>query len=83
MRNHLPVPDVDPNTYILEIEIEGKSENVTLSLDDLKKFPRHTVTSTVMCAGNRRSEMHKVTYLYVYYILQILENTLFNNKVKQ
>ncbi|XP_045468977.1 sulfite oxidase-like isoform X1 [Harmonia axyridis] len=60
VRNHLPVPDIQVDTYALEVEIEGKSKILTLSLDDLKKFPKHSVTSTVMCAGNRRSEMHKV-----------------------
>ncbi|XP_044764248.1 sulfite oxidase-like [Coccinella septempunctata] len=60
VRNHLPVPDIDPKDYTLEIEIEGKSGNLTLSLEELKQFPKHSVTATVMCAGNRRSEMHKV-----------------------
>lgn len=59
VRNHLPVPDVDPNTYELEIEIEGKN-NVVFTLDQLKRLPKKTITATIMCAGNRRSEMTKV-----------------------
>ncbi|GLV31930.1 shopper [Carabus blaptoides fortunei] len=60
VRNHLPVPVVDPASYELDIEIEGKQKVVTLTLEQLKKFPKHTVTATIMCAGNRRSEMTKV-----------------------
>ncbi|KAL3276451.1 hypothetical protein HHI36_011832 [Cryptolaemus montrouzieri] len=60
VRNHLPVPDIDASTYELEIEIEGKAKTLCLSLEDLKQFPKYTITATVMCAGNRRSEMTKV-----------------------
>ncbi|XP_046981102.1 sulfite oxidase-like [Schistocerca americana] len=60
VRNHLPVPDVDLSTY--ELEVEGlDAKGLVLSLDELKtKFPKHTVTAAVQCAGNRRSEMAKV-----------------------
>lgn len=59
-RNHLPVPKVDPETYKLEIEgLPGGA--VALTLDELKsRFPKHTVTATLQCAGNRRSDMNKV-----------------------
>ncbi|KAG7477434.1 hypothetical protein MATL_G00069530 [Megalops atlanticus] len=59
-RNHLPVPKVDPETYQLEIEgLPGGP--VSLSLAELKsRFPKHTVTATLQCAGNRRSEMNQV-----------------------
>lgn len=60
VRNHLPVPEVDPDTYNLEIEGIGV-KSISLSLHDLKtKFPKHTLTAAVQCAGNRRSEMSKV-----------------------
>lgn len=64
-RNHLPVPHVDPASYKLQIEIHGPNDkreggSLSLSLDDLKsKFAKHTVTATIQCAGNRRSDMHK------------------------
>lgn len=60
-RNHLPVPQIDPATYQLKIAIEGPNGGeLAFSLDDLKtKFPKHTVTATIQCAGNRRSDMHK------------------------
>ncbi|XP_041097851.1 sulfite oxidase, mitochondrial isoform X1 [Polyodon spathula] len=60
-RNHLPVPEVDPERYRLEISGEGIPKALSLTLEDLKtKFPKHTVTATLQCAGNRRSEMNKI-----------------------
>ncbi|XP_039250360.2 sulfite oxidase-like [Styela clava] len=55
VRNHLPVPEVDPETFRLEIVIGPKS--IKYSLEDLKKFQWSTVTTTIQCAGNRREEM--------------------------
>lgn len=59
-RNHLPVPQVDPASY--ELHVAGLHGGVlSLSLEELKtRFPKHTVTATLQCAGNRRSEMNKV-----------------------
>lgn len=60
IRNHLPVPEIDPDKYELELEVEGTDRKVVFSLDDLKKFPKATIIATLMCAGNRRAEMKKV-----------------------
>ena len=61
VRNHLPVPRVDPEHYALEIKGEGIKKPVKLTLEDLKtKFPKHKVTATIQCAGNRRIELNKV-----------------------
>ncbi|KAI8920476.1 Oxidoreductase, molybdopterin-binding domain-containing protein [Entophlyctis helioformis] len=61
VRNHLPVPVIDPATYSLEIDGPGIPDGFSLSLDDLKtKFPRVDVMVTLQCAGNRRKEMHDV-----------------------
>ena len=61
VRNHLPVPRVNPEQYRLVVGGEGVSNPVSLSLHDLKtKFPRYTVTSTIQCAGNRRVELNRV-----------------------
>lgn len=51
---------MDPASY--QLHVEGLPGGVlTLSLEDLKtRFPKHTVTATLQCAGNRRSEMNKV-----------------------
>jgi len=72
-RHHHPVPVVDPQTFELIVEAdEGVSSSssssssppsgmrtLKLSLEDLKtKFPKHTVTTTLQCAGNRRSELN-------------------------
>lgn len=58
-RNHLPVPHVDPAAY--QLRVEGLPRPLSLSLQELKsRFPRHTVTATMQCAGNRRSEMNAV-----------------------
>nr|DBA32909.1 TPA: hypothetical protein GDO54_000658 [Pyxicephalus adspersus] len=63
-RNHLPVPDINPDEFQLTVERpNGQNEKVPLklSLNDLKtKFPRHEVIATLQCAGNRRSEMNAV-----------------------
>lgn len=60
VRNHLPVPDIDASTYELELFDEESQKEKTLTLKDIKKYPKQTVTATIMCAGNRRSEMIKV-----------------------
>ena len=60
VRNHLPVPEVDVTVYSLEVSGLGL-KNVSLTIDDLKcKFPQHTVTATIQCAGNRREELGRV-----------------------
>lgn len=60
VRNHLPVPQVDPASYVLEICGEGIKEPIRLTLEDLKKFPKREVTAVIQCAGNRRSELTTV-----------------------
>ncbi|XP_055528646.1 sulfite oxidase, mitochondrial isoform X2 [Wyeomyia smithii] len=60
VRNHLPVPQVDITDYELDIEVELNGKQRTLKFDDLKKFPKHSVTATIMCGGNRRGEMIEI-----------------------
>lgn len=59
-RNHLAIPDIDPEEYRLVISGKGvKKENGKkgkrrFTLDDLKtKFKKHEVVTTLQCAGNR------------------------------
>jgi sulfite oxidase len=61
-RNHLPVPVITAADYRLEVATDaGSVRSFTLSeLQDTAKFPRHSVLSTVQCAGNRRSELAAV-----------------------
>lgn len=50
---------MDPDLYRLHVEGLPRGE-LTLSLEELKtRFPKHTITATLQCAGNRRSEMNK------------------------
>ncbi|XP_064354622.1 sulfite oxidase, mitochondrial [Dromaius novaehollandiae] len=59
-RNHLPVPAVDAETYRLRVEGPGGRE-LSLSLEELRsRFPKHEVTATLQCAGNRRADMSRV-----------------------
>lgn len=60
------MPEVDPNDY--ELEITGRSiKTIHLSLEDIKtKFKKHTITSTIQCAGNRRSELNSVSLVLIY-----------------
>ena len=61
VRNHLPVPEVDPKTYRLEVNLGKGAKPLTLSLDELKtKFKQHTLTVAIQCAGNRRDEMNGI-----------------------
>ena len=61
VRNHLPVPDVDPKSYALEVNVEKGGKPLKLTLEDLKtKFKQHTVTVAIQCAGNRRDEMNAI-----------------------
>ena len=60
VRNHMPVPKrIDQKEYRLEVSREG-SVSLNLSLEELKKFPEYTISSTVQCAGNRRSQMSAI-----------------------
>lgn len=60
VRNHMPVPEIDPDMYELEVVDTDGSTLATLSLAELKKLPRHEVAATVQCAGNRRNELNVV-----------------------
>ncbi|XP_011498053.1 PREDICTED: probable sulfite oxidase, mitochondrial [Ceratosolen solmsi marchali] len=58
VRNHLPVPIINLENYELEFTVEDEAIK-SLTLADIKKYPKYTITSAVMCGGNRRSEMAK------------------------
>ena len=57
VRNHGPVPVVNETVY--RLKVTGIVQRpLTLSLAELKcRFPKKTVMATLMCAGNRRTEM--------------------------
>lgn len=54
VRSHLPVPQVDAAAWTLKIGGEVNSP-ITLSLDEIKKLPAVTITTTLECAGNGRA----------------------------
>lgn len=60
-RNHGDIPQVDSDSY--RLTINGMVETpLSLSLDDLRRnFPTHMLIATMVCAGNRRSELNNVT----------------------
>jgi sulfite oxidase len=54
VRHHLYAARVDVNEW--KLTVGGEVENsVTLTLDELKRAPKHTVTVTLECAGNGRA----------------------------
>jgi hydroxyacylglutathione hydrolase len=60
VRNHGPVPVVDPASYRLTVGGLVR-EPLSLSLDDLRRrFERATVTAALTCAGNRRNELARL-----------------------
>jgi sulfite oxidase len=60
IRSHGPVPHIDAATWRLRISGQGLAET-ELSLSDLReRFPPRTVTATMQCAGNRRSELNAI-----------------------
>jgi hydroxyacylglutathione hydrolase len=60
IRNHGPIPEVDPASY--RLTVRGLvSEPLDLSLDELRRrFERVTVAAYLACAGNRRSELASI-----------------------
>jgi len=61
VRNHLPVPKVDPESFQLTISGEELQEPLVLTLEDLKThFPKEVVVATLQCSGNRRNDMNRV-----------------------
>ena len=59
VRSHGDTPTVDPKTFILNVSGLAKTP-LSLSLDDLRRFPECTVEAVMQCAGNRRADMLKV-----------------------
>jgi sulfite oxidase len=60
MRNHGPVPEVDPQTWRLRVAGLVNTP-LELSLDALREgFAQHEVTAVLQCAGNRRSGLVQV-----------------------
>jgi sulfite oxidase len=55
VRSHLPVPpSLDAATWTVQIEGEVTAP-LTLTLDELRRLPSATITTTLECAGNGRA----------------------------
>ena len=58
VRNHLAVPEIDPEEYILIVKGHGLKKH-KFTLEDLKtKFKKYEISTTLQCAGNRREDLH-------------------------
>lgn len=54
VRNHYPVPNLEERTF--QLQVFGRVQRpLTLTLGDLRKMKKKTVTVTMECAGNGRS----------------------------
>lgn len=72
------MPDVDPETYQLEIVV-GSNETIRLSLHDLRtKFKKHEVVTTVQCAGNRRKVGRDHMFVLVLNTLRVIFMVVLN-----
>ena len=61
-RNHNLIPEIELEEYELELCAKGRDEEdpVTLSFEDLKNMPQHTLVSYISCAGNKRIYLQNV-----------------------
>ncbi|CAG0888585.1 unnamed protein product [Cyprideis torosa] len=59
VRNHMPVPTFEGPDDKYEVMFEVSSEK-TLTMADIKKLPKVSVTAAIQCAGNRRSDIAQV-----------------------
>ncbi len=58
-RSHAPIPSIDATTW--RLRVDGLvTRDLQLSLHDLQQLPQRTVSSTLLCAGMRRSELLQV-----------------------
>lgn len=64
VRNHLPVPDIKPDEYTLEVDATaggGKKIHLTLAdLRDAERFQHHEIYITLQCGGGRRREFNEL-----------------------
>ena len=54
VRDHFPVPAVDSDTWLLEID--GETERLLIDLERLRAMPTRSLRVVLECAGHRRAE---------------------------
>ena len=57
VRSHAPNPQINVDKFVLTVEGKVRTP-LALTMDQLKQLPRHNLTATLTCAGNRRSEFN-------------------------
>jgi DMSO/TMAO reductase YedYZ molybdopterin-dependent catalytic subunit len=60
VRDHFPVPALDPDTWLLEIH--GDAERLVVDLERLRAMPARTLRTVLECAGHRRVEFDPVPH---------------------
>jgi sulfite oxidase len=60
VRNHHPVPRLDAASFTLTVQSDGGERTTTYTLEQLRALPRHSVTASMQCGGNRRGELNEV-----------------------
>jgi DMSO/TMAO reductase YedYZ molybdopterin-dependent catalytic subunit len=58
VRDHFPVPTIDPATW--KLSVVGERRQLALKVADLRARPRRTLRVVLECAGHRRTEMRPV-----------------------
>ena len=61
-RNHNLIPEIDAEDYELELmgSLGDEEPLATLTLEELKKMPEHSVETIIACAGNRRKALQAI-----------------------
>ena len=60
VRNHHPVPLLDPESFALEVRGPNGAATATYTMEQLRAMPSVTVTASLQCGGNRRGELNSV-----------------------
>ncbi|KAI4350512.1 hypothetical protein L6164_004962 [Bauhinia variegata] len=83
-RNHGPIPIVD-DIERYSVTVSGLIENSKdLFMKDIRMLPKHEVTATLQCAGNRRTAMSKTrTVKGVGWDVSAIGNAVWGDKCKE
>lgn len=65
VRNHLAVPVIDPEEYVLIVKGKGLKKHKFRLQDLMEKFTHHKVTTTLQCCGNRREDLHGERRIFI------------------
>jgi DMSO/TMAO reductase YedYZ molybdopterin-dependent catalytic subunit len=60
VRDHFPVPTVDSETWLLEVN--GETDTLRIDLDRLRAMPTRSLRVVLECAGHRRDEFDPLPY---------------------